>query len=111
MARKIERRAGIHVPHNAVRKVLRDEELAQRNPKKRRREWVMHERRHSNSMWRAGYAQLTDGRRFPAYMDGASRYITGYGIFSNAAGVREAAAKRGKPSAVPADRGARFCAE
>lgn len=49
-------------------------------------------------------------------MDDASRYITGYGIFSNAAGanaagVREAAAKRGKPAAVLADRGARFCAE
>ena len=114
---EIEKGTGIHIPHNAVHKVLRDEELAERNPKKsRRRKWVRYERRYSNSMWHTDYAQLTDGRWFLAYMDDASRFITGYGVFSNATGanaigvLREAVAKHGKPAAMLTDRGAQFYA-
>ncbi len=114
---EIGRRTGIHIPHNAVHGVLRDEELAERNPKKsRRRKWVRYERRYSNSMWHTDYAELTDGSWFLAYMDDASRYITGYGIFSNATSahaieaLREAVAKHGKPAAILTDRGAQFYA-
>ena len=102
MEGEIGRPTGIHIPHNAVHGVLRDEELAERNPKKsRRRKWVRYERRYSNSMWHTDYA---------------SRYITGYGIFSNATSahaievLREAVAKHGKPAAILTDRGAQFYA-
>ena len=114
---EIEKRTGIHIPHNAVHRVLRDEELAERNPKKsRRRKWVRYERRYSNSMWHTDYALLTNGKWFIAYMDDASRFITGYGVFSNATGanaigvLREAVAKHGKPAAMLTDRGAQFYA-
>lgn len=97
---------------------LRDEELAENSPEKsRRRPWVRRERRYSNSMWHAGYALLPDGRRFLAYMDDASRFITGYGVFETADGrdalavLRAAASEHGKPASVLTDRVRPFYAD
>lgn len=62
-------------------------------------------------MWHTDYALLADGKWFIAYMDDALRFITGYGVFSNAVGVlREAVARHGKPAAMLTDRGAQFYA-
>ena len=67
-------------------------------------------------MWHTDYALLADGKWLIAYMDDASRFITGYGVFSNATGanavgvLREAVAKHGKPAAMLTDRGAQFYA-
>ena len=117
MEKVIERNTGIHMPHNDIHRVLRDEELAERNPKKsRRRKWVRYERRFSNSMWHTDYALLSDGRWFLAYMDDASRFITGYGVFDKATGanalkvLRDAMARHGKPASILTDRGTQFYA-
>ena len=37
-------------------------------------------------MWHTDYKLLDDGRWFIAYMDDASRFITGYGIYKNTTG-------------------------
>lgn len=117
MEDEIEKRIGIHIPHNTIHRVLRDEELAERNPKmSRRRKWVRYERRYSNSMWHTDYALLSDGRWFLAYMDDASRFITGYGVFTNATGsnaikvLHEAMARYGRPASILTDRGIQFYA-
>ena len=113
----IERTTGMHIAHNYIHRMLRDEELAERNPKRsRRRKWVRYERRFSNSMWHTDYALLADGRWFLAYMDDASRFITGYGVFAKATGsnalkvLRDAMAEHGKPASILTDRGAQFYA-
>ena len=114
---EIERSVGIHIPHNAIHGLLRDEDLAERHPKKsRRRKWVRYERRYSNSMWHTDYALLPDGRWFIAYMDDASRFITGHGVFARATGqnalgvLHGAAARHGRPASILTDRGAQFYA-
>ncbi len=37
-------------------------------------------------MWHTDYKLLDDGRWFIAYQDDASRFIVGYGVFSEATG-------------------------
>ena len=74
------------------------------------------ERRYSNSMWHAGYKLLDDGRWFVAYMDDASRFIAGFGVFGEATGdhalevLKEAVCAHGKPASVLTGRGPQFCA-
>ncbi len=64
-----------------------DEDAAEARPGKGgKRKWVRYERTYSNSMWHTNYKLLDDGRWFIAYMDDASRFITGFGVFDAAAG-------------------------
>ena len=85
-------------------------------PKSGQRKWVRHERRHSNSMRRADYKLLDDGRRFIAYQDDASRFIVGFGVFEEAAGkhavegLKDAISRHGKLASVITDRGSQFYA-
>ncbi len=73
------------MPYGDIRKIMRDEDLSEREPNKaKQRKWVRYERRYSNSMWHADYKMLDDGRWFIAYQDDASRLITGYGVFEHA---------------------------
>ena len=55
-----------------------------RHKKGKRPSWVLYERTHSNSMWHTGYKQLPDGRWFICYMDDASRFMTAWGVFTEA---------------------------
>ena len=56
-----EQNEGIHIPHNAIHDIMRDNGLASREPKKeRRRRWVRYERTYANSMWHTDYKQLDD---------------------------------------------------
>ena len=58
----IEMESGIHISHHIVHQILKDEEIAENQPKKARpRKWVRYERRFSNSMWHTDYKQLPDG--------------------------------------------------
>ena len=49
----------------------------------RRKKWVRYERRHSNSLWHTDYCEI-EGKQLISYIDDASRYIVGYGIFDSA---------------------------
>ena len=113
----IEESTGLHIPHNAIHRILRDEELADRqHGKSGQRKWVRYERKYSNSMWHTDYKQLDDGRWFIAYQDDASRFIVGFGVFKEATGehaidvLKEAISRHGKPASVLTDHGSQFYA-
>jgi len=75
---------GIHIPHNRIHRILKEEGLAREEPKKqRRRKWVRYERRYSNSLWHADWFEKHQDQII-LFQDDASRFITGYGIFGNA---------------------------
>ena len=113
----IEEDTGLHIPHNTIHKVLMDENMAEVQPKKSgQRKWVRYERTYSNSMWHTDYKMLDDGRWFIAYMDDASRFITGFGVFDAATGrhalevLGKAMEEHGRPASILTDRGAQFYA-
>ena len=113
----IEEDTGLHVPHNTIHKVLAGEGMAEAQPKKGgQRKWVRFERTYSNTMWHADYKRLDDGRWFIAYMDDASRFITGFGVFEEATGkhalevLGRAVAKHGRPASILTDHGSQFYA-
>ena len=108
---------GIHIPHNALHRILKDADFAKTQPKKgQRRKWIRYERTYSNSMWHTNYKQLDDGRWFLCYEDDASRFVVGYGGFAegtteNALSVlEEAIGNHGKPASILTDRGSQFYA-
>jgi len=75
---------GIHIPHNRIHKILKEEGLAVDEPRKqRRRKWIRYERRYSNSLWHADWFEEQQDQII-LFEDDASRFITGYGVFSNA---------------------------
>jgi putative transposase len=108
---------GTHIPHNRIHVVLKAMGLAKDEPRKQaRRGWVRYERRYSNSMWHTDWT-LIDGKGWMiAYLDDASRYVTGWGIFPEATSERsvevleEATKRHGKPASILTDRGAQFYA-
>ena len=67
-------------------------------------------------MWHTDYALLPDGRWFIAYMDNASRFITGHGVSARATGqnalrvLHGAAVRHGRPASILTNRGAQFYA-
>ena len=75
---------GIHIPHNRIHRVLKEEGLAIDEPRKqRRRKWIRYERRYSNSLWHADWFEEKQDQII-LFEDDASRFITGYGVFRNA---------------------------
>jgi putative transposase len=81
---KIMDAQGIHIPHNRIHRILKEEGLVKQEPKKqRRRKWVRYERRYSNSLWHADWFEKQQDQII-LFQDDASRFITGYGIFGNA---------------------------
>ena len=97
--------------------VMRENDLAERNPKKsQRRKWIRYERTYSNSMWHTDYKQLHDGRWFLCYKDDASRFVVRYDVFDhvtteNALAVLEQAIEdHGKPASILTDRSSQFYA-
>jgi len=81
---KILDEKGVHISHNRIHKILKNEGLAKDEPhKQRRRKWVRYERRYSNSLWHADWFEEHQ-EQIILFEDDASRFITGYGVFSNA---------------------------
>lgn len=81
---KILDEQGIHIGHNRIHKILKNEGLAKDEPhKQRRRTWVRYERRYSNSLWHADWFE-EHKEQIILFEDDASRFITGYGVFINA---------------------------
>ena len=81
---KILDEQGIHIGHNRIHKILKQEGLAKDEPhKQRRRKWVRYERKYSNSLWHADWFE-EQHEQIILFEDDASRLIIGYGVFSNA---------------------------
>ena len=84
----------------------------------RQRKWVRYERRYSNAMWHADWHEMKDPcldkRHFIAYLDDASRRITGFGMFDGATAdnsvhvLRRAISEFGIPGQVLSDHGVQF---
>ena len=113
----IKVRMGIHISHHTIHRILKDEELAENQPAKaKQRKYIRYERRFSNSLWHTDYKQLHDGRWFIAYMDDASRFIVGFGVFEDSTTpnalhvLEEAIKKHGKPAGILTDHGSQFYA-
>jgi putative transposase len=109
---------GTHIPHNRIHKVLKEMGLARDEPrKKERRKWVRYEREFSNSLWHADWTLIPGKGWMMVYLDDASRFITGYGLFPEATSqhslevLKQAIAKWGKPASILTDRGIQFYAE
>ncbi len=108
---------GVRISHNRIHRILMENGLAKREPKKgKRRKWIRYERRHSNSMWHADWTKY-NGENILLYEDDASRLITGYGKFKNATtdvtiSVFDSAVEKwGKPREILTDRGTQFCVD
>jgi transposase len=83
----IEFQHGVHIPHNAIHKVLLHHGLARANRKKskRRKPWIRYERKHSLSMVHLDWhTSIHDGKKVYvcAVLDDSSRRILAGGEFN-----------------------------
>lgn len=113
----IERRHGIHIPHNRLWQVLKDAGKVRDSPRKqRRRTWVRYERRFANSLWHSDFHDLGRGRWLVAYLDDASRCLVGYAIGPRATtalalrAFEAATARFGYPRQLLTDHGGQYTA-
>ena len=108
---------GMHIPHNRIHRVMKSLGLAKEEHRKQgRKKWIRYERKYSNSLWHADW-KLLDGYGWViAYLDDASRFIVGYGLFNeatseNAVDVLDSAIREcGRPANILTDRGSQFYA-
>jgi len=105
---------GIHIPHNRIHRILKEEKLAKDEPRKqRRRKWIRYERRYSNSLWHADWFEKQQ-EQIILFQDDASRFITGYGVFGNATAkntitvLEKAIQIHGIPKQLMTDHGTQF---
>ncbi len=106
-----------HIPHNRIHRAMKNMGIARDEPRKQvRKKWIRYERKYSNSLWHTDW-KLIDGLGwFTAYLDDASRFIVGYGLFPEATSehsvevLKEAIRTYGKPAAILTDRGTQFYA-
>ena len=101
----IERKSGLHIPHNKIHAIMREDGLAVEQPKKsNKRKWIRWQCSNSNMMWHTDFKQLKDGRWFIGYEDDAARKIVAFGIFKHATSANtlavldEAIKAHGKPA-------------
>jgi putative transposase len=111
---KILAEQGIHIGHNRIHQILKQEGLVKDEPhKQRRRKWVRYERRYSNSLWHADWFEEPH-EQIILFEDDASRFITGYGVFSNAnvensnQVLKQAISSYGIPKQMMTDHGTQF---
>lgn len=75
----IEFKYGVHVPHNAIHRVLLKHRLALQNPskKKRRKPWIRYERKHSLTAVHLDWhdSKVIPGKHVCAVLDDSSRFI------------------------------------
>ena len=105
---------GLHIPHNRIHRILKDEGLALDEPhKQKRRKWIRYERRFSNSLWHADWFEEKLDQVI-LFEDDASRFITGYGVFRNATSqnsilvLEQAIKSYGVPRQLMTDHGVQF---
>ena len=105
---------GFHMGHNRIHRILKEEGLARDEPKKQcRRKWIRYERRFSNSLWHADWFEEKQDKII-VFQDDASRFITGYGVFTNATTkntnlvLEQAITSYGIPKQLMTDHGTQF---
>jgi putative transposase len=105
---------GFHIGHNRIHRILKEEGLARDEPhKQKRRKWIRYQRRYSNSLWHADWFELKQDQII-LFEDDASRFITGYGVFSNATTkntvsvLKQAVEGYGIPRQLMTDHGTQF---
>lgn len=108
---------GASIPHNRIHRVLKSMGLARDEPRKRvRKKWIRYERRYSNSMWHTDWTLIEGKGWFTAYLDDASRFVVGWGLFPEATSehsvevLKEAMGRHGRPASILTDRGTQFYA-
>jgi len=111
---KVLAEQNIHIGHNRIHRILKEEGLVKDEPhKQRRRKWVRYERRYSNSLWHADWFEQTN-EQIILLEDDASRFITGCGVFRNATSenavnvFKQAIQRYGIPRQVMTDHGVQF---
>ena len=81
LEKAIERYRGVHIPHNRLWRVLKEDGRVADSPaKKHRRAWVRFERRFSNSLWQMDFTLLRPGVWMLVILDDASRLVVGYAV-------------------------------
>ena len=117
LERAIEADYGTHIPHNRIHAVLKSMGLARDEPRKQvRKKWIRYERKYSNSLWHTDWTLIEGMGWLIAYLDDASRFIVGYGLFPEATSehavevLKDAVGKHGKPASILTDRGVQFYA-
>lgn len=81
---KIIDNQGIRIPHNRIHQIMKEEGLVHHKPnKQKQRKYIRYERKHSNSLWHTDWFEYK-GKKMINFEDDASRFITGFGIFSHA---------------------------
>jgi putative transposase len=117
LERVIEVDYGTHIPHNRIHAVLKSMGLARDEPRKQvRKKWIRYERKYSNSLWHTDWTLIEGMGWLIAYLDDASRFIVGYGLFPEATSehavevLKDAVRKYGKPASILTDRGVQFYA-
>lgn len=80
----IEMDMHVRIPHNRIHEILLKLKAAKRQrAKSERRKWVRFERYKSNSLWHADWTKI-GGDWLIVFIDDASRFVTGWGLFKNA---------------------------
>jgi putative transposase len=117
LERAIEVDYGTHIPHNRIHAVLKTMGLARDEPRKQvRKKWIRYERKYSNSLWHTDWTLIEGMGWLIAYLDDASRFVVGYGLFPEATSehavevLKEAVKRHGKPASMLTDRGVQFYA-
>ena len=107
------------ISHYTVYNIMKENGLVTPSPaKSKRRKWVRYERKYSNAMWHVDWHAIKNPRlkslNFIAFLDDASRCITGFGVFQSANSqnsvlvLRDAIKKFGVPGQVLSDHGTQF---
>ena len=105
----------IHINHNRIHKVLLEEGLAKQEfRKKKKRNWIRYERRHSLSLVHSDWFEFKR-KKAVIFIDDASRFITCCGEFKNADAkntikVFKQSLKWGIPKQTHTDHGAQYVA-
>lgn len=106
---------GVKIPHNRIHRILLHYNLANDEPKKKkRRKYIRYERKHSNSLWHTDWT-WHNNRWYIFYEDDASRLIVSYGEFDAATTVNsiivfdKGTEKWGFPKQLLTDRGTQLC--
>lgn len=113
--RDIMAKMEVDISKRRIHQILRTLKLAKRSYKKsKRRSWVRFERYNSNSLWHTDWTQI--GRmHLIAYIDDASRFVTGWGLFQHATTansllvLERAIAAYGAPKAMLTGHDIQFC--
>ena len=111
---KILAEQDIHIGHNRIHRILKEEGLAKDEPhKQHRRSYVRYERRYSNGLWHADWFEK-QRKQIILFEDDASRFITGCGVFQHATAQNavnvftQAIQAYGTPKQVMTDHGTQF---